>query len=114
MLNKKNRKRFHMYSANAISFATVDLARYSEIPDSIHSDHVAVLKDLMYENKYLAQTSQPEEKLFISKKIDLITKEAGYIASKLKAFTKVNFINLEIDGLNDSLNLITLPISMVL
>jgi len=107
MLNKKNRKRFHMYSANAISFATLDLARYSEIPDSIHSDHVGLLKTLTYENRYLLEASEPEEKFLLTKKMSLISKEAGYIASRLKRFAKVNFINLHISGLNESLELIT-------
>ena len=55
MYNKKFRPKFAMYSANAVSFATLNLARYSEIPDSIHNDHVGRLKSLIYENKYLAE-----------------------------------------------------------
>ena len=86
MLNKKHRKKFHMYFANTISFATLDLARYSEIPDSIHNDHVGMLKALMYENKYLLGASEPQEKFLLTKKMSLISKEASYIAKKLKRF----------------------------
>jgi len=107
MLNKKNRKRFHMYSANAISFATLDLARYSEIPNSIHNDHVGLLKTLTYENRYLLEASEPEEKFLLTKKMGLVSKEAGYIANRLKRFAKINFINLHQIGLNESLGLIT-------
>ena len=107
MLNKKNRKRFHMYSANAISFASLDLARYSEIPESIHNDHIGALKALMYANKYLIEGSEPQEKFLLTKKMSLISKEAGYIANRLKRFAKINFINLHDYGLNESLSLIT-------
>jgi len=107
MINKKNRKKFHMYSANAISFATLDLARYSEIPSYIRNGHVGMLKALMYENRYLLKDSEPQEKLFLTKKSTLISKEASHIAGRLKRFAKINLINLDEDGLNDSLNLIT-------
>jgi uncharacterized SAM-dependent methyltransferase len=96
-----------MYSANAISFATLDLAWYSEIPDSIHNDHVGFLKSLMYENRYLMGDPEPQEKFLLTKKMSLISKEASYIAKKLKKFAKVNFINLHEFGLNESLGLIT-------
>jgi len=107
MLNKKNRKRFHMYSANAISFVTLDLARYSEIPESIHNDHVGALKALMYANRYLIDASEPQEKFLLTKKMSLISKEASYVASRLKRFAKINLINLHESGLNESLELIT-------
>jgi hypothetical protein len=107
MLNKKNRKKFHMYSANAISFATLDLARYSEISTLVHTNHVGALKALMYENRYLMEDLEPEEKFLLTKKLSLISKEASYIASRLKRFVKVNFINLHEYGLNESLGLIT-------
>jgi hypothetical protein len=107
MLNKKNRKKFHMYFANTISFATLDLARYSEIPDSIHNDHVGMLKALMYQNKYLMNASDPQEKFLLTKKMSLISEQAKYIAKNLKPYTKVNFINLGRNGLNESLGLIT-------
>jgi len=96
-----------MYSDDAISFVTLDLARYSEIPDSIHTDHVGALKATMYQNRYLMGDSEPREKFLLTKKTSLISRQAGYIASRLKPSTKVNFINLDEDGLNDSLNLIT-------
>ena len=107
MYNKKFRPKFAMYSANAVSFATLNLARYSEIPDSIHNDHAGYLKALTYENQYLAKDSNSNEKFLLDKKKNLVLREAGYITRRLKPFSKVNFINLHEFGLNDSLNLIS-------
>jgi hypothetical protein len=107
MPNKNNTNKFSMYPASAISFTSLDLARYSEIPDSIHSYHPQALTDLKNENKYLAQASNFGEKFLLAQKSSLISREAGYIANRLKRYQKINFINLHQYGLKDSLDLIT-------
>ena len=62
MPNKNKTNKFGMYPAGVISFTSLDLARYSEIPDSIHSYHPQVVATLKNENKYLAQACNPEQK----------------------------------------------------
>ena len=106
MPNKNKTNKFGMYPAGVISFTSLDLARYSEIPDSIHSYHPQVVATLKNENKYLAQACNPEQKFLLTEKSSLISREAGYIANRLKRYQKINFVNLHPYGLKDSLDLI--------
>ena len=85
MYNQKPRPKFAMYSANAVSFATWGLAQNSEIPNSIHNDHVGYLKALTYGNQYL-EGPDPEEKFLLDKKKNLVLREANYITRRLKPF----------------------------
>jgi hypothetical protein len=96
------------YPKDIANFASFELFKHSEVPAWIHNYHVGMLKALRYENMYLKEGSDSQEKVpFLLKTRKLVSEEAKYVAGRFAGFKNVNLINLGVDGFNDSLDLIT-------
>gem|GEM_PF-955473 len=99
---------YFRYPQNIANFASFELSKYSEIPTWIHSYHTDMLKTLEHENEYLKKDTDPKQKTpFLLKDGRLVSREAGYVANRLRGFDNINFVNLGVAGFNDSLDLIT-------